>query len=114
MTQLKTENLVLNNHIDKYKDYFLADPGYDSKALKTELEKEGYKRILIPQNKRNIKDIKKIKRFTDEEKNIYKKRLKIENTFCKMKNNRRICMRYDSKIENFMGFVYLSLIKLLR
>ena len=68
---------------------------------------------LIAQNKRNIKDPKKLIKFNKREKWMYNKRLVIERTFNKMKINRRICLRYDSKIENFMGFVYLSLIKLL-
>ena len=109
---LQNGNLVHNNHILRYKQYFLADPGYDSKLIKETLIGMKYKPI-IAQNKRNIKDPKKLVKLTKQEKQIYKKRLTIERTFNKIKMNRRICLRYESKIDNFMGFIYLSLIKLL-
>jgi transposase len=70
-------------------------------------------RPLIVQNKRNIKDRKKLKTLTNYEKKIYKKRLVIEKTFNNIKMNKRLCMRYDSKIESFIGFIYLSFIKML-
>ena len=91
---------------------FIADPGYDTKLIRDKLKEMNYN-PLIAQNKRNIKDPKKLIKFNKREKWMYNKRLVIERTFNKMKINRRICLRYDSKIENFMGFVYLSLIKLL-
>jgi len=78
---------------------------------------------LIAQNKRAIKDPNKIIVFNDTYNKLYKKRLVVERTFNRIKNDRKICLRYVrnfisvikflTKIENFRGFVYLSLIKLL-
>jgi len=112
LDHLENSDIVCTNHIDKYKRYFLADPAYDSKEVREALEKLNYESI-IAQNRRNIKDPTKLISLTDNEKNIYKKRLKIENTFSKMKMNRRLCLRYDSKIESYIGFIYLSFIKML-
>ena len=68
---------------------------------------------LIAQNRRNIKDPTKLIVFNRLEKKMYNKRLVIERTFNKMKMNRKLCLRYESKIENFIGFIYLSLLKIL-
>ena len=69
--QLKSKNIVdidTNNYKGKgkYKEYFLADSGYDTNEIKLELEKLGLI-PLIPQNKRNIKNPNKIKKFTEKE-----------------------------------------------
>jgi transposase len=73
--------------------------------------------------KRRIKDPSKLIILNADEKEIYKKRMVIERTFNRLKMNRKICLRYVrnfisvikflTKIENFIGFVYLALIKLL-
>jgi transposase len=90
--------------------YFLADPGYDSKLIRSELKDFNYKSLIV-QNKRNIKNPDKLIRFNNKEKKIYKKRLVIERTFNRLKMDRKLCLRYESKIKNFEGFIYLSLIK---
>ena len=92
--------------------YFMADAGYDSKKIRHTILDMNYKPLIV-QNKRNIKDPDKIIKFNKREEIIYKKRLVIERIINRMKMNRKICLRYESKIENFMGFVYLSLIKML-
>jgi hypothetical protein len=61
---------------------------------------------LITQNKRAIKDINKIIVFNDVYNELYKKRLVVERTFNRIKNDRKICLRYESKIKNFIGFVF--------
>ena len=68
--QLKSKNIVdidTNNYKGKgkYKEYFLADSGYDTNEIKLEIEKLGLI-PLIPQNKRNIKNPNKIKKFTEK------------------------------------------------
>jgi transposase len=44
---------------------------------------------------------------------MYKSRINIENTFLKIKKNRRLEIVYENKSENFLSLIYLSLIKLL-
>ncbi len=41
-------------------------------------------------------------------KQIYKKRIRIENSFSKLKAFRRISNRYDSLIKNYNNFLYLA------
>lgn len=43
-------------------------------------------------------------------KNIYKKRILIENIFSILKNKKRINIRYDTTIKSYNSFVFLSLI----
>lgn len=110
--QLKVPNLMEFNNILPINQYFLADPAYDSKDVRSKLIDLKYEPIIV-QNKRNIKDSKKIISLNKEQKKIYVKRLIIEGTFSKMKMNKKLCLRYESKIKNFLGFIYLSLIKIL-
>jgi transposase len=64
--QLKSKNIVDIDTNNYFKEYFLADSGYDTNEIKLELENLG--RIpLIPQNNRNIKKPIKIKKFTEKE-----------------------------------------------
>ena len=50
--------------------------------------------------------------MTIEEKAIYKKRIKIENTFSKIKQYRRLDTRYERKTSNYKSFLYFALIKI--
>lgn len=112
MDQLETDNLVNITNLRPNNTYFLADPAYDVKVIRDKLKDMNYN-PLIAQNKRNIKDKSKIITLDKNDKNVYNKRLVIERTFNRMKNDRKLCLRYESKITNFMGFIYLSLIKML-
>jgi transposase len=122
LDQIKKQKLTI---LDKNKSntrLFMADPAYDivnfyhvknsQKEIRLKIKDMNYD-PLIAQNKRAIKDPNKIIVFNDTYNELYKKRLVVERTFNRMKNDRKICLRYESKIENFIGFVYLSLIKLL-
>jgi putative transposase len=112
MDHLSKCDLVKSYHIGESEKYFLADPGYDSKKIRNKLIEINYKPIIV-QNKRNIKDKNKLLILSKNEKKIYKKRLKVENSFNSLKTDRKICLRYESKVRNFIGFVYLSLMKML-
>jgi len=79
--QLDNLNIGL---IDKKSTIFMADAGYDSIKLRSKFNNIFYK-STIPFNKRNTKDKNKIKTLTNEEKNLYKSRITIENTFLKIK-----------------------------
>jgi hypothetical protein len=92
--------------------YFLADSGYDVKSIRNYLSRIGLIPI-IPQNKRNIKDAKKIIRLSKQDKIRYNNRIKIENINARLKANRRINNRYDKNSAMFMGFIYLALIKMI-
>lgn len=99
-----------DNHNTQYKKHFLADAGYDSNKIREKLKSLGYT-PLIARNKRNNR--RKIPKMAKKDKKVFKKRIKVEHTFGKIKSNKRILNRYDKKIANFIGFVYLALIKIL-
>ena len=83
---------------------FVGDKGYDTDRIRSAL-KERDIAAEIP-NKRN----RKVKcRF---DKTVYKWRHRIENLFCKIKENRRLSMRFEKLDCTFMGFIAMALIKL--
>jgi transposase len=47
------------------------------------------------------------------QKKLYKKRLRVEHAFNKLKVSRRLMARYDGRIEMFKGFIFMNLIKML-
>jgi transposase len=65
----------------------LADRGYDSDWFREALINKGITPCIPPRKNRKIQH--------EYDKNIYKKRHKIENMFAKLKDWRRIAMRYD-------------------
>lgn len=108
------EKSVMNNDIDvKYRNIMLADKGYDSTQVRKILEDKGYKNSIIDYNKRNTKDQKKIKKLTREERIIYNMRVRIEQTFMKLKRYRRVDERYDRKLNTYEGFVKMGLMKII-
>lgn len=105
MKQINKFN-IKNNHKIKY---FLCDKGYDSKEIHNTLEGLNYIPLIL-QNKRGIKDKNKLRKFNSNEGKIYANRMKVENSFCKLKQLRRLNLRYDCKVENYMGYVFLGII----
>lgn len=96
------------------KRYFIADKGYDSDEIREELKKLGYVPI-IPYNKRNTKDKKKLKKMKLNKKqiDILKQRHRIENTNKLLKNCRSVDMRYEKSADAFLQCVYVSCILLI-
>jgi transposase len=84
---------------------FIADKAYDTNKIRDFL-KENDIQAEIP----NKKSRKNPFRF---DKTVYKWRYRIENLFQKLKENRRLCMRFDKLDCTFMAFVAIALIKLL-
>jgi len=77
----------LLKHLPKKAKEFLADKGYDANWLRKALIKRGITPCIPP--KRNSK------KNIEYDKELYKQRHKIENMFGKIKDWRRIAMRYD-------------------
>jgi len=105
-------NTIKYKNHNRYKQYILADKGYSSNEVRQLFRLNGYIPI-IPYNKRNTKDINKIKYLTNKEKQIYKKRIRIENLFSWLKKNKRIKELNEKSIESYLTFLYMSLIKIL-
>jgi transposase len=78
----------------------LADKAYESKKLRTLLSNNNSQ--LMVAKKKNAK----IEYPFD--KKIYKKRIRVENTFQKLKVFRKIVIRYETLFRNYKSFVLLA------
>jgi transposase len=83
----------------------IADRGYDSDRFRRELE--GNNNLAVIPGRRNRK--KEV--GYDREK--YKKRGLIERIFGKLKENRRLAVRYEKSDINFLGFIFIAFLKIL-
>lgn len=90
------------------KAYILADKIYDTNEFRHKCKNNNLIPI-IDYNKRNTKDVQKINKLNKEEKTIYRKRIKVENTFAILKKYKRIDKIYDFTPNTYLSFVYLSL-----
>ena len=98
-----------NSDNNRYKQYFLADSGYDTNHNKKYLKRRGYIPI-IAYNKRNTKDEKIIaaKQLSKKHKEIYKKRRIIESFFSWIKKFPIINQVYQKKIVSHNGLLSLA------
>ncbi len=86
----------------------IGDRAYDSDPLDTSLAGQGIELIAphrFNRTKSASQDGRPLRR--------YRKRWKIERLFAWLHNFRRISMRHDYKIENYLGFVHLGCILIL-
>ena len=95
------------NH-NRYKQYLLADSGYDSKRNHKMLINKGYTPIII-QNRRNIKNSKLIRKLNSKQKKIYKKRTIIENYHSWLKKFLKIKSLNERNISSYKGLLLLSI-----
>lgn len=94
-SHLKDLNTKLNNKI------LLGDRGYVSQQLRTQLESKFNTKLMVMKKKNMING-----GYFD--KNIYKKRIVVENTFQKIKSFKRIQLRYDYYHSTYKSFVLLA------
>lgn len=89
-------------------EHVIGDRAYDSDPLDTELAKQGID--LIAPHKENRK-----KPDTQDGRSLrrYKHRWKIERLFAWLHNFRRVVVRYEYHLENYLGFVQLACITIL-
>ena len=78
---------------------FVADKGYDSNAIRNNLNKHGI--ISTIPYRKNRKDIKEIN------KDSYKQRNVIERFFLKLKKFRRLATRYDKLSSTFFNLIII-------
>jgi transposase len=83
---------------------FVADKGYDDDDLRDLLKRQQIVPEIPPRKNRTEE------RFYD--KTVYVWRRRIENMFQKIKENRRLAMRFDKLDVTFMAFIALAFIKL--
>ena len=85
-------------------DAMLADKGYDSDAIRHDLEKRGIEPVIPTKSNR------KVQRPVRSE--AYALRNRIERFFNKIKHSRRVATRYDKLASSFLGFVQLATLRL--
>jgi transposase len=86
----------------------VGDKAYDSDPLDETLKEQGIEMIAphrTNRKKRKTQDGRKLRR--------YKRRWKIERLFAWLGNFRRLVVRYESKVENFLGMAQLGCIVIL-
>ena len=88
---------------DIYGCYVLEDMGYDSDSHRIKLRANNNIPV-IPGRKNRIVPI-------SYDKEMYKLRSKIEIFFGRLKENKRLAMRYDKSDQSFLGFIALGAIK---
>jgi transposase len=82
--------------------FLLADRGYDADWFRNGLKERGIE-PCIPSKKNR-------KAFIPHDEVLYKKRHKIENMFAKIKDWRRIAMRYDRCAHTFFSAICIACI----
>jgi len=85
----------------KAKD-LLADKGYDSDWFRAALLDKGITPCIPPRKSR--------KNPVDYDKTLYKQRHKIENMFARIKDWRRVAMRYDRCAHTFFSAICIAAI----
>ena len=81
----------------------LADKGYDSDAIRSDLRARGIRPVIPPRSNRKM-PIRWNKR-------LYRLRNRIERMFGHLKINRAIATRYDKLAESFLGMLHLAAIR---
>jgi transposase len=106
-TFVKIQGHTANN---KHKRYLLADAIYDTTNIRTTIKTVNITPI-IAFNKRNAKNDKR--RISAHHKQLFKKRMVVENAFSWVYQNRRTNGRYDKSTRNYMSFLFMALVKIL-
>ncbi len=78
----------------------LADRGYDADWFRNALKEMGISPCIPPRRKR--------KRIIEYDKELYKKRHSIENTFGRIKDWRRVSTRYDRCAHTFFSAILIA------
>jgi transposase len=82
----------------------MADRGYDSNALRGQIEGAGLESIIPFRKCRKVRP--------EIDRTRYKERNVVERFIGGLKENRRVATRYDKKATHFAGFLILAAIKL--
>ena len=106
-TQL-VESTLAARFVSHEPQRLIGDRAYDSDPLDATLAQRGIDMIAPHKSNRSkpqTQDGRKLRRF--------KRRWKIERLNAWLQNNRRIAVRYERKVENYIGFVHLACVKIL-
>jgi hypothetical protein len=101
---------MFNNFQPNSNNILLGDSGYDSNNIRNKLKNIKFGKLLTYKNIRNTKNKNKLNnmKLSNKEIKILKnKRIKIEHINAKLKNYKKIIIRYDKKTINYLNTVYL-------
>lgn len=87
--------------------WLIGDKAYESDALAADLAGEGVE-LIAPQRSN-----RKVKTQDGRPLRHYRRRWKIERLFARLENSRRIVVRYECNVLNYLGFVHLGCILIL-
>ena len=82
----------------------LGDKGFDSDALRADLDGRGAVAVIPPKANRTA--------AIPCDFAMYRWRHLIENLFCDLKQNRRVATRYDKTDQSFAAMIHLAAIRL--
>ena len=102
------EGTLASSFLKEKPQRLIGDKAYDSDPLDEALLKQGIEMIAAHRKNRKKKktqDGRKLRR--------YKRRWKVERLFAWLQNFRRLVVRYEYKVENFLGLVHLGCIVIL-
>jgi hypothetical protein len=99
---LNTKKYSKNN---KYKQYFLADSGYDSKKINEFVKELGYTPIIKPNNRNRKKRPKR--KLTKSQLKHYKNRQIVESSFAWLKEYAIANQIYEKTISSYNGLLQL-------
>lgn len=90
--------------LDEMPERIIGDKGYDDDELDAEMEECGID-MISPNCKNRRKD-----RQTQDKRKLrrYKRRWKVERINAWLQNFRRVCTRWERKIQNFLGMSRLA------
>ena len=89
---------------DVFGCYVVEDMGYDSDAHRDFLRSQNNVPVIPGRKNRKVKII--------YDKAIYKLRGSIERYFGKLKENKRLCLRFEKEDRSFLSFIALAAIKI--
>ena len=95
---------ALMQEIERDPEQMLGDKGYDSEAVRNDIEERGGE-AAIPSTA-----TRKVQHAVD--KALYTLRNRIERFFNRAKNSRRVATRYDKLMDSFAAFVLLACIRI--
>ncbi len=95
--------------VDQVPKRLIGDKAYDSDQLDTRLRQEWGIEMIAPhrggRKRKASQDGRVLRR--------YLRRWKVERLFAWLQNFRRLVVRYERHVENFLGFVHLGCIRIL-
>jgi transposase len=83
--------------------YVVADMGYDCDRHRRELQANNNIPVIPGRKNRKV--------VVPYDKTVYKLRQRIEMFFGKLKENRRLAVRYDKMDATFLGFIAMAVLK---